>query len=226
SASASLRVASNVADCEPGATRNRIGRRVYSIAVVLCPDWFLACRASSTSFSLSCRLDAKRPRTSCCQTESARMRVLSVCGLTPPFCRFWVSWSADWCIRLAMFAYMVSTSASVSSMPQRLPSRILSLSSMSSLITSGRTACFWVDRASLNTAKPRNARAARASAERAEAELEHERLVVLRGRRSNVIIEFCDVIQGQDKAIVNISQPDLGLGHLLGPQVVAHRSQH
>ena len=70
---------------------------------------------------------------------------MSVSGLTPPFCRFWVSWSADWCIRLAMFAYMESTSVSVSSMPQRLPSRTLSFSSMSSLITSGRAACFWVD---------------------------------------------------------------------------------
>src|SRR5262245_37714481 len=144
SASASLRLASNVAGCEPGATRNRIGRRVYSVAVVASPDWFLACKASSTSFSLSCRLGAKRPRTSCCQTESARMRDLSVCGLTPPFCRPWVSWSADCRMRLAMFAYMESTSASVSSMPQRLPSLTLSFSSMSSLIVSGRAGCFWV----------------------------------------------------------------------------------
>src|SRR5215813_12336318 len=53
--------------------------------------------------------------------------------------------------------------------------------------------------------------------QRTQAELEHDRVVLLLGR---VVIEFCDVIQGQDKAIVDIADTKLGFGDLFGPQVV------
>src|SRR5262249_6858870 len=61
------------------------------------------------------------------------------------------------------------------------------------------------------------------SAERTQADLRHERVV---DRHATAVGVICNVIQGQDEAIVHISDADLGLADLVGPQVVSRCGKH
>src|SRR5712691_4354085 len=58
------------------------------------------------------------------------------------------------------------------------------------------------------------------STQRAQADLHHERMV---DRHAATISIICNVIQGQDEAVVDISDADLRLAELVGPKVVARR---
>src|SRR5581483_415716 len=214
-------------------------------------------------------------------------------------------------MRLAIAAYEPSTSASVISSPQRLPSRTFSLSSISRSSTSGRVmflrpppcsslvrcsmsravigspptiaTTFWAwtgpladpsrmaatrspkpplakssilamafvlvacgscgcasctatrpvgaapDAASLLPGYARNSGTERGrrhsngiAAQRAKAELHHDGVVERRARTIRIV---CDIIQGQDEAIVHVADADRGLIDLVGADVVTRRAE-
>ena len=89
------------AGAEPRGTISTIGCSLYSNASVWVaspPPW----AASLTSFSPTCRLSLKRPRTRLPQTISALRRAFSVSGRTPWLSRDLVSCSGDSRIRWLM----------------------------------------------------------------------------------------------------------------------------
>src|SRR5215510_15455773 len=65
-------------------------------------------------------------------------------------------------------------------------------------------------------------RAARISAQRAQADLHHIGVV---DRYAAAISIICNVIQGQDEAVVDIADADLGLADLVGMQVISRRTE-
>ena len=92
--SASFFRISNAAGGEPRGTISTIGCILYSEASICGlspPSW----AAAATSFSPTCRLSLKRPRTRLVQTISAFRRLFSVSGRTPWLSSDLVSWSGE-----------------------------------------------------------------------------------------------------------------------------------
>ena len=80
----------------------------------------------------------------------------------------------------------------------------------------GGTECRSIDRGDSLCSRVRR------SAERAQADLHHVAVV---DRHAAAVGVACDVIQGQDEAVVDVPDADLGLGDRLGVNIVSRRAQ-